>query len=836
MTSQFRHPNHGASCPSGNEPLTAIVPDDVVGELERCLLATCGRTPDHATAHDWFLATTAMVRHALAPRWADTRRRNGEGAEKRVYYLSMEFLLGRLLTDALRNIGLYHSCQNALARFGFDIETIAGQEHDPGLGNGGLGRLAACLLDSMTTLGISAFGYGLRFEYGLFRQEFDEGWQVEHPDTWLRRGSPWEYLRAEITHRVSAFGRTAADVTPDGARILWTDTEDVIAMAYDLPISGFRSNTLNTLRLWTPRAPLEFDTGTFNAGDHSGAVEARTQAEHLTRVLYPDDSSEAGRLLRFRQEYFLVSASVQDILKQHQQSHSSFLSLPDKAAIAINDTHPAMVVPEMMRLLVDRYGIDWDVAFDLTRRTVSYSSHTLMPEALESWPVAFFEMILPRHLEIIYRINAEFLGQTRRAGGDDDLIRRLSLVDENGERRIRMAHLAFVGSHKVNGVSRVHTDLMKRTVFADFNRVFPERIVNVTNGVTPRRWLAAANPKLSELISSRIGDGWLADLDRLKDLVPFAEDAEFRQEFHAIKRSNKERLAAHIEDCCGVRPGADALFDVHVKRIHEYKRQLLKFLHAVALYNRLRDGRADNVPRTVIFAGKAAPGYVMAKLIVKLIHDAAQVINADPVATGRLELIFLPNYGVSEAQYIIPAADLSEQISTAGTEASGTGNMKLSLNGALTVGTLDGANVEIAEAVGRENFFAFGMSVDEVEAQRTAGYSPQEFYNNDAELREALDMIGDGLFSPGEPQRFRPIIDALLDTDHYMVLGDFRSYFDCQEDIESLFRNPDDWVRRAVLNVARLGHLSSDRAVAEYARHIWKIPSFQRDSASRLAS
>lgn len=820
-----------------DRPLTAeTAPETVAAELEKCLLTTSGRAPEHASGHDWFLAATAMVRQALAPQWADTHRRNGRGEQKRVCYLSMEFLLGRLLTDALRNLGLYENCQAALGRFGFDIETIAEQEQDPGLGNGGLGRLAACLLDSMATLGIPAYGYGLRFEYGLFRQEFEEGWQVEHPDTWLHQGSPWEYPRPDISYRVPVFGRTDAARDGDGARVPWTETEDLIAMAHDLPICGYGSDTLNTLRLWAPRAPQEFDTGSFNAGDHSGAVEARTQAEHLTRVLYPDDTSEAGRLLRFRQEYFLVSASVQDILEQHRRAHVGFLNLPEKVAIAINDTHPAMVVPEMMRLLVDRYGVEWNMAFDLTRRTVSYTNHTLMPEALETWPVALFEHVLPRHLEIIYRINAEFLGQTRRVGGSGDLIRRLSLVHEEGERRIRMANLAFVGSHKVNGVSKVHTDLMKRTVFADLHKTFPDRIVNVTNGVTPRRWLAGANPELSRLISSRIGDGWLARLERLEELVPFADDPTFRQEFRAIKRANKSRLAAHIERRCSLRLDVDSMFDVHVKRIHEYKRQLLKLLHALALYNRLRDGRDHGVCRTVLFAGKAAPGYAMAKLIVKLIHDAAAVIDADPVTDGRLKLVFLPNYGVSEAQLIIPAADLSEQISTAGTEASGTGNMKLSLNGALTVGTLDGANIEIEEAVGPENFFAFGMTVEQVQAQRAAGYSPRAFYDTDAELREVLDMIADGYFSPDDPGRFRPIVDSLLGSDHYMVLGDFRSYMACQQDIEAAFRDPDSWSRRAILNVARLGHLSSDRAVVDYARDIWNIRGFAREPASKLAS
>lgn len=811
-------------------------PDAIAKELERCLLATTGRAPAHATAHDWFRAATALVRHAIAPRWACTHERNRQGAQKRVYYLSMEFLPGRLLTDALRNLGLYGNCRAALGRFGFDLEAVAAEEQDPALGNGGLGRLAACLLDSMTTLGIPAYGYGLRFEYGLFRQEFDDGWQVEHPDAWLHQGNPWEYPRSDVRYRVPAFGHVGVAGGDTGGHAPWSDTEDVIATAYDVPICGYRSDTLNTLRLWAPRAPLEFDTGTFNAGDHSGAVEARTRAEHLTRILYPEDTSEAGQQLRFRQEFFLVSASAQDILEQHCRSHSSLMSLPDKVAIAINDTHPAMIVPEMVRLLVDRYGLDWHTAFDLTRRTVSYTNHTLMPEALETWPVRLFETILPRHLEIIYRINADFLGRMRHTGSDDGLVRGLSVVEENGERRIRMANLAFLGSHRVNGVSIIHTDLMKRTVFADFDRVFPDRIVNVTNGVTPRRWLAGANPALARLISSRIGDGWLRDLERLQDLSAIADDPAFREEFRLIKQANKERLAACIHDRHGLRPNVESLFDVHVKRIHEYKRQLLKLLHTLALYNRLRQGGGDHVPRTVLFAGKAAPGYAMAKMIVKLIHDASRTISADPATADRLQLVFLPNYGVSEAESIIPAADVSEQISTAGTEASGTGNMKFSLNGALTVGTLDGANIEIAEAVGAENFFAFGMTVEEVEAKRASGYAPREYYESDDELRAVLDMVAGGYFSPEEPDRFRPIVDTLLGGDHFMVLGDFRAYLDCQMRVEALFREPDAWTRSAILNVARLGRLSSDRAVAEYARYIWNIPLVSGEDAAQLAS
>ena len=790
-------------------------PAAIYAGLERCLMSATGKAPGKATRRDWFLATAMLAREMLTPQWAASRQVQDAWHTKRVYYLSMEFLLGRLLADALRNLGIYEACRAALARAGHQIEDIEDEEVDQGLGNGGLGRLAACLMDSMATLGIAAYGYGMRFEYGLFAQSIKDGWQVEKPDLWLRHGNPWEFPRTDLAYRVP-FGQTHEGVGSD----------DVYAVAYDMAISGFDSGCVNTLRLWSARARQEFDTDRFNDGDQIRAFENRTDAENLTRVLYPDDSTEAGRQLRLKQEHFFVSASVQDILAQYRAAHDSFDQLPDKVAIQINDTHPALVVAELMRLLVDVHGVAWEQAWDLTQRTVSYTNHTLMPEALETWPVRYFETLLPRHLDIIYRINLEFLQQVEQDHPDGALLQRISLIDDHGDRRVRMAHLAFVGSHTINGVSAVHTELMKKTVFADFHRLFPSKITNVTNGVTPRRWLGTGNPSLAALITSRIGPNWQHDLDELEGLVELADDPEFRTQFRAIKEDNKRRLAAHAHKRLGIMPSVDSLFDIHVKRIHEYKRQLLKLLHVITLYNRIREGRASQtLPRTVIFAGKAAPGYVMAKLIVKLMHDVANRINNDPAIGDKLKLLFLPNYGVSEAQIIIPAANLSEQISMAGTEASGTSNMKFALNGALTIGTFDGANIEISEAVGRENFFAFGLTVDGIERLMTRGYDPRVVYEHNGELRKVLDMIAEGFFSPTEPTRFKPIIDSLLYSDRFLVLADYESYASCQAGIESLYRNPDAWTRHAILNVARIGRLSSDRAIREYATRIWHAPS-----------
>ncbi|MCW5745144.1 MAG: glycogen/starch/alpha-glucan phosphorylase [Alphaproteobacteria bacterium] len=790
-------------------------------KLHSNLLLATGKDPAHGKSRDWLYAVAGVAREALAARWVESRRIQRRWSSKRVCYLSMEFLLGRMLMENLRNLDLGRDCRAVLAAAGHDLDDIAEYEADAGLGNGGLGRLAACLMDSLTTQGIAARGYGIRYEYGMFAQHLDRGWQVEKPDHWLRHGNPWEFPRADIVHAVPFFGRVVEQAGPEGRQVRrWIDTQDVFAMAYDVPISGYGTKWVNAVRLWSPKAQREFDLASFNDGDHVRAVENRARSENLARVLYPDDSTEAGRELRFMQQYFFASASMQDVICQLLASGAPLDHLPDKAAIAINDTHPAIVVAELMRLLIDGHGFDWESAWDIVRRTVCYTNHTLMPEALETWPVRYFERMLPRHLEIIYGINARFL-----ASVEPSQQARVSLVGESGERRIRMAHLAFVGSHRVNGVSAVHTGLLKSTVFADLHRLFPDKITNVTNGVTPRRWLAQANPPLATLVSARIGPDWQRRLERLGDIAGLAEDTAFRDQFRAIKQGNKARLAHYVARLSGQHLDTAALFDVHIKRIHEYKRQLLNVLHVVDLYNRLRRGEsvmADS--RCVIFGGKAAPGYAMAKLIVKLIHDVAATVNVDPAVKGRLQVVFLPNYGVSLAEKIIPAADLSQQISTAGTEASGTGNMKLALNGALTIGTLDGANIEIAEAVGRDNMFLFGLDVGQAAALRAGGYAPRSLYAGNGALREALDMIGDGYFSPDEPDRYRPILRGLLDGgDRYLVLADFDAYCAAQRRAEALFADRDAWARRAILNVAHMGGLSSDRAIADYAERVWHV-------------
>ncbi len=810
--------------------------ESVKGALINRLVYSVGKDTRAAKERDWLWATAAVVRDRLVERWIETARRYDRDDVKRVYYLSMEFLLGRLLTDALRNIGLFEVCREALAQLGVDLDEVAELEFDAALGHGGLGRLAACLLDSMATVGLPGYGYGIRYEYGVFAQHIENGWQLENPENWLRYGNPWEFPRPEVLYPVRFYGRVHEHRDETGRlRRQWVDGETVLAMAYDVPVPGYRSETVNTLRLWSAKAAREFDLHSFNQGDYVRALEKKNEWENLSRVLYPCDDTDAGRELRFKQEYFFTSASVQDILRRHRAKHETFDTLPGKAAVQINDTHPALAVAELMRLLVDGYGVDWDRAWEITRRTVAYTNHTLMPEALETWPVRFFETMLPRHLEIIGEINRRFLRHVRRLrSGDDGLRGRVSLIDECGEPRVRMAHLAVVGSHTVNGVSKIHTRLMKETIFADFERLFPGKFVNVTNGITPRRWLGEANPALARLISSRIGEGWLRDLEQLEELAALAEDASFQEEFRAVKRANKQALAARIAKECGVAVDIDSLFDVHVKRIHEYKRQLLNVLHVVTLYERIRsDPASDRVPRTVLFAGKAAPAYTMAKLIVKLIHDVAAVVNDDPAVRGLLKVAFLPNYGVSQAQRIVSAAELSQQISTAGTEACGTGNMKLALNGALTIATLDGANIEIRDAVGGDNMFTFGLTTDEAAALIAEGYDPWLEYRKNPELKAALDMIASGHFSPREPGLFRPIVDALTKGgDRFLLLADYASYVACQERVEALYRNETEWTRRAILNVARMGRFSSDRTVREYAETVWYVAPDGRQTAS----
>lgn len=804
-------------------------------DLSNRLVYSIGKDPITATDRDWFYSAASVVRERLIERWMETMRSYYREDTKRVYYFSMEFLMGRALMNSVLNIGCDDAFGKAVKAMGLELETVRDMEQDAALGNGGLGRLAACFLDSMATLGIPGYGYGIRYEYGMFNQHIDNGWQVEHPDNWLRYGNPWEFPRPEVLYQVKFHGRVV-NYADDKGRMChhWVDSDDVMAMAYDFPVPGYGTETVNNMRLWAAKASRDFDLGYFNEGNYIKAVEDKNESENLSKVLYPDDTTEMGRELRLKQQYFFVCASLQDILTRYRKYHDTFDDLPNKVAIQLNDTHPSIAIPELMRVLVDLNGLEWDHAWEITRHTFAYTNHTLMPEALETWPVPLFERVLPRHLQIIYEINFRFLKQVMHCfPGDTEMLRRMSIIDETGAKRVRMAHLATVGSHKVNGVAAIHTQLMRETIFADFHRMWPDKIVNMTNGITPRRWLHQANPGLSKLISSRIGKDWLRDLDQLQRLTGLADDAGFRAEFAKVKRANKVRLAKVIETRLKLKVNPDSLFDVQVKRIHEYKRQLLNVLHVITLYNRIRNG-ADTVPRTVIFGGKSAPGYAMAKRIIKLINDVADIINNDPLVGDKLKVAFIPNYDVSTAEDIMPAADLSEQISTAGTEASGTGNMKLSLNGALTMGTLDGANIEIMNEVGADNIFIFGLTTGEVDAVRAAGYNPWDYYHGNAELRQVLDMIQNGYFSPDDHDRFKPIFNALTQQgDHYLLLADYASYIERQQEVDALFRDQDAWMRKAILNVAHMGKFSSDRTIREYAKTIWNARTVRTRSGGR---
>lgn len=792
--------------------------------LDERLIYAVGKESINATERDWYMASAYVVRDHLIDRWMQTMSNYYEADAKRVYYFSMEFLMGRSLMNGLHNLEMEKPMREALHELGVELEKARDEEYDAALGNGGLGRLAACFLDSMATLNLPGYGYGIRYEYGMFQQQIEDGRQVEHPDNWLRYGNPWEFGRPEVLYQVKFHGRVTEYKDEHGnVRHQWMDTDDVMAMAHDTPIPGYGTRTVNNMRLWAAKSSRDFDLGYFNQGNYIKAVEDKDRSENLSKVLYPNDTTQMGYELRLKQQYFFTCASLQDILKRYLKDHDDFDELPNKVAIQLNDTHPSISIAELMRILVDLHHIPWDKAWDLTRRTFSYTNHTLMPEALETWPVAMFENILPRHMQIIYEINHRFLEDVRhRFPGDNDVLRRMSIIGEENGKRVRMAHLAIVGSHMVNGVAAIHTQLMRQTIFADFDRFYPGKIVNMTNGITQRRWLNQSNPQLAELISSRIGKAWIKDLNQLKQLVPLAEDAAFCKQYSAIKRANKVRLAALIKHKLKIDINVDSLFDVQIKRIHEYKRQLLNVLHIVSLYNRIRRG-GDCVPRTVIFGGKAAPGYAMAKLIIKLINDVADVVNNDPHVAGKLKVVFIPNYDVSNAETIIPAADISEQISTAGTEASGTSNMKLALNGALTIGTLDGANIEIGEEVGWENIFIFGLTTDEVASVRAQGYKPMDYFDANSELREVLGMIGSGFFSPSEPERFKPIIDNLLHRDHFLLLADYASYMACQGEVEAAYKNQNQWVKKSILNVASMGKFSSDRTIAQYAKEIWGV-------------
>lgn len=786
-----------------------------------------GRFPEVATPHDRFMALAYTVRDRLLHRWIRTAETYRERRSRTVCYLSAEFLLGPQLESNLINLGIREATAQAMRELGLDLGEILEQEAEPGLGNGGLGRLAACYLDSMATLEIPSIAYGIRYEYGIFDQAIRDGWQVEMTDKWLRLGNPWEIARPELAFDVRFGGHTETYQDNGACRVRWIPDRVVRGTAYDTPVLGYRVNTANLLRLWRAQAGESFDFGIFNSGDYYGAVFEKIVAENITKVLYPNDEMLQGKQLRLQQQYFFASCALQDMIRLHLQTAPGLGDFHGKFAVQLNDTHPAIAIAELMRLFVDEHHMDWDQAWTVTQGAFGYTNHTLLPEALERWPVPLFGSLLPRHLEIIYEINRRFLDAVRiRYPGDDDRVRRLSLIDESGVRFVRMAHLAAVGSHTINGVARLHSELLRQGTLRDFCEFTPEKFTNVTNGVTPRRFLLLSNPELAALITAHLGDGWIKDLDQLRRLEPLAELPEFRASWREVKRRNKERLAGLLARHAGVAVDPDTLFDLQVKRLHEYKRQHLNVLHVIALYNRLRRAPEAGRPgRTVIFAGKAAPGYFMAKLIIKLIHAVAARVNADPAMDGRLRVAFLPDFNVQNAQRLYPAADLSEQISTAGMEASGTGNMKFALNGALTIGTLAGANIEIRDAVGADNFFLFGLTAAEVQARKAHGYRPRDHYEADPRLREAVDQLASGHFLPDQPDLFQPLVNNLLGCDPFMVLADFASYVACQDRAGAAYQDIDDWTRRSVLNTARIGFFSSDRAIREYCERIWHVPA-----------
>ena len=794
------------------------------------LLYGVGKDIDNATLHDLYSAVAMALRERLLGRWHETQRRIRGQQSRKVYYLSLEFLMGRTLLNAAINLDLDANTRALLEEVGVRLEQLVEEEQDAGLGNGGLGRLAACFLDSMATLDLAGFGYGIRYDYGLFEQGIGaEGEQLERPNIWLRFRNLWEIQREDIRYEVRLGGTCRTVQDEHGApRIEWDGGQCIEAVAYDTPVPGNNGRTVNHLRLWGARYAPQIDLGLFNSGDYDAAVKAKNEAENISRVLYPDDSTEEGKELRIKQEYFFVSASLQDMLQEHLAAGHDLAELPRHVAIQLNDTHPALAVPELMRLLIDVHGFSWEQAWAISCSVFSYTNHTLLPEALETWPVRLLEKLVPRHLEIIYRINREFLDAVwERYPGDNDRRRRMSIIDEAGHDgpRVRMAWLATIGARNVNGVAELHSQLVRRTIFRDFDEYYPGRFVNVTNGVTPRRWMRAANPALSGLLDAQLGSGWENDLERLQQLLPLADDTDFRARFRAVKQLNKQRLAQYIQRQVGITVSPDSLFDVQIKRIHEYKRQLLNLLHVITRYNRIRqEPERDWQPRTVVFAGKAAPAYTMAKRIIQLINNVAAVVNGDWTVGDRLKVVFLPNYSVSAAEIIIPGADLSEQISTAGMEASGTGNMKFAMNGALTIGTLDGANIEIRDAVGAENIFIFGLTADEVAAQRREGYFPIELARSNAELGEVLRQVRDGFFSPGDLRRFAPVVDAVIaDGEPFLCLADYEHYVDTQERVDSEYGDADNWTRMAVINTASMGRFSSDRAIREYAERIWEL-------------
>ncbi len=795
--------------------------------IQEHLTFSLARDSKTATKRDWWIATSKAVQSIIVERMIATMGAHHDNNVRRVYYLSLEFLMGRLFSNSLWSAGVHDQFEKALEELGLDPETLRNEEYDMGLGNGGLGRLAACFLDSLATLDLPAVGYGIHYEYGLFKQEFRNGHQVELPDAWRTFGTPWEIIRPEYTMEIELYGHVENVFDDRGSYVQkWVNTKKILGVPYDIPIPGYGTNTVNFLRLWESRASEEFDLDAFNRGGYTEAVQEKTLSETVSKVLYPNDKTENGKELRLVQQYFLVACSLKDIIRRYRQSNNGWEAFPDKVAIQLNDTHPAIGIVELQRILHDIEGLSWDAAWDIVTRVFAYTNHTLLPEALEKWSVGLFERLLPRHLQIIFEINKHLLDQVEKKWpGDIEKKRKLSLIDENGDRMVRMAHLCVVGSHSVNGVAALHTQLLRNTLFPEFDEFYPGKFNNKTNGITPRRWLLACNPRLAKLITSRIGGGWERDLDRLRALEPYADDPDFQHNFMEVKHANKIDLARIIKDECGIVVNPSAMFDVQIKRLHEYKRQHLNLLHILALYRRLLQN-PDLVitPRVFIFAAKAAPGYDMAKCIIKAINSVAAVINNDPRVNDMLKVAFLPNYRVSLAQRIVPAADLSEQISTAGKEASGTGNMKLALNGALTIGTLDGANVEIREEVGSENIFIFGMTVEEVEALIARGYRPSEFLEANEELRAVVDWVGSNYFTPDEPGCLNMLRDNLVHHDPFLVLADFESYSECQSLVDATYRDKARWARMAILNTARMGKFSSDRTIRQYAEEIWKLP------------
>ncbi|ELR97061.1 glycogen/starch/alpha-glucan phosphorylase [Gloeocapsa sp. PCC 73106] len=784
--------------------------------------------PKVATKNDYYLALAYTVRDRLATRWLNTSKAYFEKTPKIVTYLSAEFLLGRHLRNNLYNLGLYDTMKEVMEELGLDLHDLIEQEEEPGLGNGGLGRLAACYIDSMATLEIPAIGYGIRYEYGIFDQDIVDGWQVEVTDKWLQYGNPWEVARPEEQVEIKFGGHTEYYKDEYGRlRMRWMPSKVVTAVPYDTPIVGYGTNTVNTLRLWKAEAPESFDFEAFNQGEYFRAVEAKTQCENITKVLYPNDETYEGKVLRLEQQFFFVSASLQDMIRMMKVKNVALERFHEQFTVQLNDTHPTIAVPELMRLLIDEHGFDWNKAWSITTQTLAYTNHTLLPEALERWNLPKFASLFPRHLEIIYEINRRFIDEVRIKFPDDvDRIRRMSIIDETGEKYVRMANLASVAAYRINGVAAMHTELLKSTVLHDFYEMYPSKFVNVTNGVTPRRFITQTNYRLTDLITSKIGYGWIKNLGELQKIEGFADDADFRSEFRRIKRDNKQDLVDHIRKNYNIEMNPDSVFDILIKRIHEYKRQHLKALYIINQYNRIKaNPDMDIVPRTHIFGGKAAPGYYKAKLIIKLINAIGEVVNYDPDVRGRIKVLFMKDYNVSFSQRLFPASDISEQISTAGYEASGTGNMKFAMNGALTVGTLDGANVEIREKAGAENFFLFGLTVEEVAAKRAAGYNPNEYYQNNEELQLVMHRISSGFFSHGDMNLFKPLVDSLLYEDKYMLMADFQSYIDAQDQADKVYRDQDLWSRMAILNVARMGFFSSDRSINDYRERIWKTPS-----------